>query len=39
MERFIKPLVMVLTALGLLVAFGYLLFLGWSMIAGSEYLA
>ena len=39
MERFVKPLVMTLTALGLLVAFGYLLFLGWSMIAHSEFLA
>lgn len=39
MDRFVKPLVMTLTALGLLVAFGYLLFLGWSMIAHSEFLA
>ncbi len=34
-----KPLVMTLTALGLAVAFGYLLFLGWSMISSSEYVA
>lgn len=39
MERAIKPLVMTLTAVGLAVAFVYLLFLGWSMIAHSEYLA
>lgn len=39
MERAIKPLVMALTAVGLAVAFAYLLFLGWSMIAHSEYLA
>lgn len=39
MERTIKPLVMTLTAVGLVVAFVYLLFLGWSMIAHSEYLA
>lgn len=37
MERAIKPLVMTLTAVGLAVAFIYLLFLGWSMIAHSEY--
>jgi len=39
MERFVRPGVMVLSALGLLVAFAYLVFLGWSMIAHSEYLA
>lgn len=39
MDRVIKPLVMALTAMGLLVAFGYLLYLGWSMISRSEYLA
>lgn len=39
MDRIVKPLVMILTAVGLLVAFGYLLFLGWSMISGSEFLA
>lgn len=39
MDRIVKPLVMALTALGLVVAFGYLLYLGWSMIRASEYLA
>lgn len=39
MDRVIKPLVMILTALGLLVAFCYLVFLGWTMITRSEYLA
>ena len=39
MDRVVKPAVMVLTAIGLAVAFCYLLFLGWSMIAGSEHLA
>lgn len=39
MDRVVKPLVMVLAALGLLVAFCYLLFLGWSMISGSEHIA
>lgn len=39
MERAVKQLVMTLTAGGLVVAFGYLLFLGWSMIAHSEYFA
>lgn len=39
MDRFVKPLVMALTAVGLAVAFGYLLYLGWSMITRSEYVA
>lgn len=39
MDRVIKPLVMALTAVGLLVAFGYLVYLGWSMISQSEFLA
>lgn len=39
MDRFVKPLVMAVTAVGLVVAFGYLLWLGWSMISRSEYLA
>ena len=39
MDKFVKPLVMFLAAAGLLVAFGYLLFLGWSMIAASEHVA
>ncbi|KAA0919573.1 hypothetical protein [Dietzia sp. ANT_WB102] len=39
MDRIIKPLVMTVTALGLIVAFGYLLYLGWSMTTASEYLA
>lgn len=39
MHRIIKPLVIGLTALGLVVAFGYLLYLGWSMIGASDYLA
>ncbi|MET3860133.1 ABC-type nickel/cobalt efflux system permease component RcnA [Dietzia sp. 2505] len=39
MDRVVKPLVMALTAVGLVVAFGYLLYLGWSMISRSEYLA
>ena len=39
MDRVIKPLVMVLAGLGLLVAFAYLLYLGWLMITASEYLA
>lgn len=30
---------MALTSLGMIVAFGYLLYLGWSMIMASEYLA
>lgn len=38
MDRVVKPLVMILTALGLLVAFGYLVFLGWTMITRSEFL-
>ena len=38
MERIVKPLVMALTALGLVVAFGYLLYLGWSMVSASDYL-
>ena len=39
MDRVIKPLVMVLAGLGLLVAFAYLIYLGWSMITASEYIA
>lgn len=39
MDKIIKPLVMAVTAAGLVVAFGYLLWLGWSMISRSEYLA
>ncbi|GAA4262235.1 hypothetical protein GCM10022294_13870 [Dietzia aurantiaca] len=39
MDRFVKPMVMFLAAAGLLVAFGYLIFLGWSMLATSEHLA
>ncbi|MFN3600395.1 MAG: hypothetical protein ACK4UY_03285 [Dietzia sp.] len=39
MDRIVKPLVMAVTAAGLIVAFGYLLYLGWSMISRSEYLA
>ena len=39
MDRVIKPLVMILAGLGLLVAFAYLVYLGWSMITVSEYLA
>ena len=39
MDRVIKPLVMILAGLGLLVAFAYLVYLGWSMITASEYLA
>ncbi|MEH6818544.1 hypothetical protein [Dietzia psychralcaliphila] len=39
MDRIVKPLVMAVTAVGLVVAFGYLLYLGWSMISRSEYLA
>lgn len=39
MDRVVKPLVMVLAGIGLLVAFLYLLYLGWSMITASEYLA
>ena len=39
MERTVKPLVMTLTSVALAIAFAYLLFLGWSMIAHSEYLA
>lgn len=39
MDRIVKPLVMAVTAMGLVVAFGYLLYLGWSMISRSEYLA
>lgn len=39
MDRIVKPVVMALTAVGLAVAFGYLLYLGWSMISASEYLA
>jgi len=38
-DRVVKPLVMALTAVGLVVAFGYLFFLGWTMISRSEYLA
>lgn len=39
MDRVVKPLVMTLTAVGLVVAFGYLIFLGGSMILGSDHLA
>lgn len=39
MDRVIKPLVMVLAGLGLLVAFAYLIYLGWSMITASEFIA
>ncbi|MDX2355587.1 hypothetical protein [Dietzia sp. PP-33] len=39
MDRVVKPLVMAVTAAGLVVAFGYLLYLGWAMISRSEYLA
>lgn len=39
MDRIVKPAVMIVTALGLLVAFGYLLFLGWAMITRSDFLA
>lgn len=39
MDRVVKPLVMVLTGLGLLVAFAYLIYLGWSMITASEFIA
>lgn len=39
MDRVVKPLVMALTAAGLVVAFAYLVYLGWSMISRSEYLA
>lgn len=39
MDRYIKPLVMVITAAAMVVAFGYLLYLGWSMIAASDHLA
>lgn len=39
MDRVVKPLVMVLAGLGLLVAFVYLVYLGWSMITASEHLA
>lgn len=39
MDRIVKPVVMALTAVGLVVAFGYLFYLGWSMISRSEYLA
>lgn len=39
MDRTVTPLVMILTGIGLLVAFVYLVFLGWSMIAGTDNLA
>lgn len=39
MDRVVKPLVMIFAGLGLLVAFAYLVYLGWSMISASEYLA
>lgn len=39
MDRIVKPLVMILTTLGLVVAFAYLLYLGWSMLTASEYLS
>lgn len=39
MDRVVKPLVMILAGLGLLVAFVYLIYLGWSMITASEYVA
>lgn len=39
MDRIVKPLVMALTAAGLVVAFLYLLYLGWSMLRASEHLA
>lgn len=39
MDRVVKPFVMILAALGLLVAFCYLLLLGWMMITRSEHLA
>lgn len=39
MDRIVKPLVMAITAVALVVAFGYLLYLGWSMISRSEHLA
>lgn len=39
MDRIVRPAVMALTAVGLAVAFGYLLYLGWSMVSRSEYLA
>ena len=39
MDRVVKPLVMALTAAGLVVAFLYLLYLGWSMFRASEHLS
>lgn len=39
MDRVVKPLVMLLAGLGLLVAFVYLLYLGWTMITSSEHVA
>lgn len=39
MDRVLKPLVMAVTAVALVVAFGYLLYLGWSMITRSDHLA
>ncbi len=38
MDRVVKPLVMILTGVGLVVAFAYLLYLGWSMITASDHL-
>lgn len=37
MDRVVKPVVMIVTAVGLVVAFGYLVLLGWSMINDSEH--
>lgn len=37
MDRIVKPVVLALTALGLVVAFGYLLYLGWSMVRASDH--
>lgn len=39
MDRVLKPLVMAITSVALVVAFGYLLYLGWSMISRSDHLA
>ena len=39
MDRIIKPLVMGVTALALVVAFGYLLNLGWSLATATENVA
>lgn len=39
MDRVVKPLVMLLAGLGLLVAFVYLLYLGWTMSTSSEHVA